>query len=254
AATAALAEADRAQIATAVTASQLGVIQKSIVGALTDMDRLDEAAAQLQAHERFVAERHMPVSWQIGAHRVHAELAMAQRDAASAEKHLRAALAVNAGLNRPLVRSTVEMTAQLAVTLWAQSRAAEAVPLLAALDARLATQPGLKDAASLPFERGLVQLATGQADSAVGRFKSVTDTQLKLRGEGHYYHAQAEGLLGVAQWRSGKPELREQALDHLRSASVRLLSPTHPNVQLNRGLRPQLTSSSTAACARSCAS
>ncbi|WP_284619256.1 CHAT domain-containing tetratricopeptide repeat protein [Aquabacterium humicola] len=235
----ALAQRTKHPVAIRHAASDLAQFQKEIAARLVDLDRFDEAAAALDAHRAFIREHNLPPGWDIGAAVAAANLRYAQRDFAQAETHLRRALALRDQLGtQSMTVGRVDDVGLLTCALWAMQRSAEAWREIEALDARARGLPALAGRVRMPFSRGLVLLGIGRAGDAAKEFDALARSNLRTWGEGHYAHAQAEGLQGVALWRSGSAASRDEAHELLRRATTRLLSPQQMGVQLDRGIRP----------------
>ena len=168
-----------------------------------------------------------------------AALAMSRRRFDVAERHAAAAdgLYARHQLAPPhLARVTVLETRVAA--LWAQGRAADALPLLDTLDdaVRAGGQADTARVAQMPLARGLVLLDSGRAADAVPLFEALVQHSLASAGAGSLPHAQAQGLLGLALRAAGRD--RERAASLLQQAVQLMASPLHAGVPDGSGLRP----------------
>ena len=200
-------------------ATDLANAQKQRIAALNNLGRFGEAEAVLSEHLSLIQRYPVSTDFAAGAHHTLANLRMQRREFAEAERQLRLARQVLDVLGHARTSSTqVSKTADLATSLWARQLYADARREIDALDEQARRDKTPPGRVRIAFERGLVDLMTDRAAAATGLFAEVAQRNRASYGSGHFYVAQASGLQGVALWRSGKDEQREQATELLKQA------------------------------------
>lgn len=221
-----------------VTTHSLAMAQRERALALTRLSRFAEAEALLAQHLDLIRRHNLPASHAAGAHQALAELRLGQGDLAESERHWRQAMQAMLDLGtrqgHPHYLSKVR---GLVSVLWARGQAPAARRLLADLDEQLRREGTPPGRARMPFERGLVYLDTQRAADAAVLFQELARINTEVLGPGHFYVAQAQGLAGVALWRSADAASRERGQDQLRTAVLDMMSPRHTDYQDDAGLR-----------------
>lgn len=167
-----------------------------------------------------------------------AQLQLALRRLATAERHAREALAVYAELGwAPLHLARLGVHELLLQVLWLRGRGGEAAAELALLDEAARAQPQAAARARLPLVRGLLALDGGRPADAVPLFDERVQQMAASAGAGSLAWAEAFGLKGLAQWRSGA---REAGATALAQAVAVLVQPAHADLPDPSGMRQRL--------------
>lgn len=105
------------------------------------------------------------------------------------------------------------------------------------LAAAESTPPG---PALLPFERGLLYLASDREVEAAELFGELAAASARRLGEAHFHTALIAGLQGVALWRADSRASRDEALPLLRGAVRQMMEPANAAYIENIGIRLEL--------------
>ncbi len=133
----------------------------------------------------------------------------------------------------PTDAARLERLSYRMLILWAHGKYAEAREVLAELDARAGNDERLKRIVLKRFDRARVLLSSGDAELAVPLFRDHVPVNARNYGPEHFYTRRAQGMLGVALWRTGDPAARQEALAHLRVAIEAIFLPANADYQDN---------------------
>lgn len=209
-----------------VTANSLSNAQRERALALSRLGRYGEAAVLVEDNRAFVVAQRLGAVSLAAAHHAAGAIEMHRGAWAAAERKLLLSIQALDEARMPRTHPhQISRTRDLLLVMWATGRAAEARAALDALDARIRSDKVPVSRARMPFERGLVYLASGRERDAVALFEELARGNLASLGASHYYTAQAQGLHGAALWAAGAPGQREAAFELLRQAVLEILSP-----------------------------
>ena len=209
--------------------------------ALRAAGRLGEAEESLKAYVRLSREMELSPSALSGIFSVAGNLRFAQREFVQSENYLRRSDQVLVSLAYDDLHPMRTDRAQSLITaLEGQRRWADALAEFDRLDGLAKDDARLQNQVQFAYERGLTYLHTGRAARAVPLFAQHATKQLASYGVGHFFVAQAQGLQGVALWRSGSAEAKTQALPLLKTAVRDYMSVANADFMENIGFRKEV--------------
>lgn len=201
--------------------------------------RFVEAEQSLREYIRFASESALPVSYRSGIYAVAANLRFAQREFAQSEQLARKSEKILEELGADALSPTrVSGRRDLFVALMGQKKWQQALQEVNRLDDLAKGNPVLRNRVRFPFDRAYVYLGNGLHAEAAELFERVARGNRQTFGEGHFFVAQAEGLQGVALWRSGQSSSKVKALNLLQQAANDLVHPRNADFLDQYGIRP----------------
>lgn len=201
--------------------------------------RFVEAEQSLREYIRFASESALPVIYRSGIYAVAANLRFAQREFVQSEQLARKSEKILEELGADALSPTrVSRRRDLFVALMGQKKWQQALQEVNRLDDLAKGNPGLRNRVRFPFDRAYVYLGNGLYAEAAELFERVARGNRQTFGEGHFFVAQAEGLQGVALWRSGQASSKVKALNLLQQAANDLVHPRNADFLDQYGIRP----------------
>ena len=230
-----------------LAAARAGVLQ-DVSGAIARrldaslaVDHLNDAESALKEYVRFSAENQLPAGKLADVYEHAGRLRLAQREFPQAERWLRKADGVWAGMGaRPQARMRIIDMRDTLQALIGQRRWAAALAELDRLDQVPVADGVPRQFPLLDPMRGLVYLHSGRADAALAPLQDAATRALAQYGAGHFYLAEARGLQGVALWRSSDAAQRDSALALLKEAVRDYMAPANADFQIAIGIRREV--------------
>lgn len=203
----------------------------------------DPTGAQLALHAwlKVAQEHHLAPEIRAQAHQAAAAIALSAHTFAMAERQAVEAESIHQQLGySPVHLARVTGVETLLAALWAQGKSDQAARMLVALDEQAKGDPTVIARVRLPMLRGLVYLDTDRAVEAGALFAERARQLEVTAGAGSVQFAEALGLQGVANWRSGRVELKPLAQQQLAQATDILTSPENAGAPDGSGLRDRI--------------
>ncbi len=202
--------------------------------------RFVDAEQVLREYMRFASEASLPVKFRSGIYTVASNLRFGQREFVQAEQLARKSDQILEELGEdPMSPNRTARRRDLFIALAGQKKWAQALQEVRRLDERANGTPALVNRVRFNFDRAYVYLGNGLHAQAAEQFERVARGNRQTYGEGHFFVAQAEGLQGVALWRSGQAASKARALPLLQRASDDLVNLRNADYLDQFGIRPE---------------
>ncbi|WP_342618026.1 CHAT domain-containing protein [Rhodoferax sp. GW822-FHT02A01] len=203
-----------------IVVASLGTRMGTRTATLLEARRFGEAENSLREFARLSREEELPPIYLSSINRFAGSLSLNQRQFIRSEEFFRKADKVFEDLGYPQLHRNRMWVAQFDLAaLIGQRRWDAALKELDRLDAAAGNDPVQQRRVRLQFERGLVYLGAGvRTEEAATLFAELLGSVGRRFPEHHFYIAQAQGLRGVALWRTGTPQNKTQATALLQGA------------------------------------
>jgi CHAT domain-containing protein len=204
-------------------------------------DRLYDAELALGEYLRFSREYQLPAVKLAELYEHAGRLRFAQREFVQAERFARKADATLAGVGLDALAPARAANARdIVLALIGQHKWAAALAELERLDQLTVADAAAKTRLRLAQARGMVYLENGRAREAVNALENAQAAVQAQYGPGHFYTAQANGLLGAALWRSGTEANRARAFPLLKLAVKDYMAPVNADFLESTGIRKEV--------------
>ena len=203
--------------------------------------RFVDAEQVLRDYIRFASEEALPVKFRSGIYITAANLRFAQREFAPSEQLARKSDQILEELGEDaLSPNRASRRRDVFIALAAQKKWPQALQEVRRLDELAKGEPKLVNRVRFVYDRGYVYLGNGLHAEAAELFARAAQANRQTYGDGHFFVAQAEGLQGVALWRSATPANKMLALPLLERAANDLVHPRNADYLDQFGIRPDV--------------